>query len=98
MFVDIGAHDGVSFNNSLFFEKSLEWTGICIEPNPDVYAQLRENRDCVCVQGCIFSKKKVVDFMKISGYAEMLSGIIENYDPLHVQRIQKEIRSEGGKC
>jgi hypothetical protein len=31
-YVDVGAHDGVSFNNTLYFEKNNNWTGINIEP------------------------------------------------------------------
>ena len=38
-FVDIGAHDGVTFSNSKFFEE-LEWDGVCIEPNPKVFSIL----------------------------------------------------------
>src|SRR5262249_56743026 len=33
-FVDIGAYDGVTFSNSLFFERHLGWQGVCIEPLP----------------------------------------------------------------
>jgi hypothetical protein len=29
-FVDVGAYDGVTFSNSLFFERHLGWSGICI--------------------------------------------------------------------
>jgi hypothetical protein len=32
IFVDAGAHDGISLNNTLFFEKNYNWTGINIEP------------------------------------------------------------------
>ena len=31
-FVDVGAHDGKSLNNTLYFEESLGWSGINIEP------------------------------------------------------------------
>ena len=30
IFVDIGANDGVTYSNSLFFEQK-NWTGVCIE-------------------------------------------------------------------
>ena len=32
VFVDVGAHDGLSINNTLYFEKYNNWTGINIEP------------------------------------------------------------------
>ena len=31
-FVDVGAHDGRTFNNTLFFEQLHGWSGINIEP------------------------------------------------------------------
>ena len=30
--IDIGAHNGVSINNTLYFEKHNNWTGINVEP------------------------------------------------------------------
>lgn len=97
VFVDIGAHDGISLSNTYFFEKFMGWKGICVEPNPEVYNQLKQNRNCLCVQGCIYDKRESVPFLKITGYAEMLSGIMENYDPQHLRRIQNEIAYYGGK-
>jgi FkbM family methyltransferase len=97
IFVDIGAHDGITLSNTYFFEKYMRWTGICVEPIPEVFERLKTNRKCVCIQGCICDKHEIVPFLKISGYAEMLSGIIENYDPHHVERLQREISQNGGR-
>ena len=36
-FVDVGAHDGKSLNNTLFFEENNNWTGINIEPIKSVF-------------------------------------------------------------
>lgn len=98
VFVDIGAHDGITLSNTYFFEKTMGWTGICIEPIPEVYNRLKDNRKCLCIQGCIFDNRDSVPFLKISGWAEMLSGIIENYDPQHLKRIQWEIELNGGQA
>lgn len=97
VFVDIGAHDGITLSNTYFFEKTMGWTGLCVEPIPEVYTRLKANRNCLCIQGCIFDNRDSVPFLKISGWAEMLSGIIENYDPQHVKRIQSEIALNGGQ-
>lgn len=96
VFVDIGAHDGVSLSNTYFFEKYMDWKGICIEPIPEVFERLKTNRNCLCIQGCIYDKRETVPFLKITGWAEMLSGIVENYDPQHLNRIQWEISLNGG--
>lgn len=96
VFVDIGAHDGITLSNTYFFEKTMGWTGICIEPIPEIYNRLKANRNCLCIQGCIYANRENVPFLKISGWAEMLSGIIENYDPQHWKRVQWEISQNGG--
>ena len=46
-FVDIGAHDGKELSNTYFMEKNLDWSGICVEPNPSVVNDLRNNRNCI---------------------------------------------------
>jgi FkbM family methyltransferase len=96
VFVYIGAHDGITLSNTYFFEQFMGWTGICVEPIPEVYSHLKNNRKCLCIQGCVFDASGDVPFLKISGWAEMLSGIIDNYDPRHVERIQQEIALNGG--
>ena len=44
VFVDVGAHDGISINNTLYFEKYNNWSGINIEPIKSVYDKLLINR------------------------------------------------------
>src|SRR5262249_14412066 len=96
IFVDIGAHDGGTGSNSYFFEKTRHWRGICIEPNPTVYAKLVENRSCILRNCCISDRSGIVPFLKVSGYAEMLSGIVDKYDPQHRMRVQHELQEFGG--
>jgi len=97
VFVDIGANDGIFLSNTYFFEKKRGWRGICIEPIPETFATLRQNRNCICVQGCIGPEnQKGIPFLRISGPLEGLSGIIERYDPKHVQRIEKQLKEYGG--
>jgi len=43
-FIDVGAHNGKSINNTLYFEKNNNWTGINIEPIKNVYDKLIVNR------------------------------------------------------
>jgi FkbM family methyltransferase len=89
-FVDIGAHDGITYSNSLLFEQ-LGWNGVCIEPIERIFKQLQINRKCTCVHGVISdSNNEFVQFCEIEGYSEMLSGILENYDERHKLRILNE--------
>lgn len=98
-FIDIGAHNGITYSNSYFFEKELGWQGICIEPIPEVFAQLRANRTCHCVQGCVSDRSGEEQLLRVISpctSTEMLSGLLYKYDPLHLQRILAEIRCFGG--
>ncbi|MDN3505137.1 MAG: FkbM family methyltransferase [Rhabdochlamydiaceae bacterium] len=103
VFIDIGAHDGVQFSNTYFLENELGWTGLCIEPIPDVFNRLKNNRKAICIQGCIDSshKNKEIDFLRIHGNPpdlEMFSGILEYYDQRHVNKILQRIALLGGSA
>jgi len=92
-FVDVGATDGLHFSNTLFFEKSMKWKGICIEPNPIEFAKLsKSDRTCIKENYAISAKEGETEFLAIDGYGKGLSGIIETYDPRHLQRIDREIQ------
>lgn len=97
VFVEIGAHDGISFSNTYFFEKELGWKGFCIEPIPEIFEKLKNNRTAKCIQGCISDKKGTAEFLRIEGSSEMLSGLKEKYHPSHLKRIEKEIQESGGE-
>lgn len=96
-FVDVGAHDGVTLSNSWFFQREREWSGVCIEPNPNVFPQLCANRaPATCVQTAIGIGTGTVPFRVITGYAEMLSGVDHAYHPRHRARIEREVERHGG--
>jgi FkbM family methyltransferase len=94
-FVDIGAYDGVSISNTMFLEE-LGWSGICIEPHPKVFERLISNRNCRCVNCALWYEDTTVDFLSLTGYTEMLSGIKQSYDERHYNRILSELNSYGG--
>jgi FkbM family methyltransferase len=94
-FVDIGAHNGISLSNTKFLEE-LGWTGICIEPHPNVFKQLVENRKCEKINCALWENDTKVNFLSLSGYTEMLSGIYESYDSRHYNRILNELKIYGG--
>jgi|FAXJ01.1.fsa_nt_gi FkbM family methyltransferase len=45
-FVDIGAATGVWINNTYYLENDLGWKGICVEPNPESFSELKISRKC----------------------------------------------------
>jgi FkbM family methyltransferase len=97
VFMDIGAHDGVSINNTLYFEKEHGWTGVNIEPINDVYQRLVSNRpECINLNCAVSDTIGTAEFILNRGYTEMLSGLKNSYDLRHVQRMAWEIRQYGG--
>ena len=45
-FIDIGAATGVWINNTYYLENDLGWKGICVEPNPESFSELKISRKC----------------------------------------------------
>lgn len=102
VFIDIGAHNGITFSNSYFFEKERGWKGICVEPIAEIFAQLKENRSCHCVQGCVSDFSGTEKLFRVKngqpGYhLDMLSGLVKKYSPQHLERMQKEVAEYHGE-
>lgn len=51
-FVELGANDGVSQSNTLYFEKYRHWKGLLVEPAPHKYQLCRANRSPDTVVQC----------------------------------------------
>jgi FkbM family methyltransferase len=90
-FVDIGAHDGVTFSNSKFFEE-LGWTGVCAEPNPIVFEQLQSVRKCKCVKKAIADKIGHAQFFQIVEGADMLSGLADEFNQRGIENIHANLQ------
>ena len=85
-FLDLAAADGLTHSNSYTLEKEYNWTGICIEPNPVFFEQLRAHRDCVCIQAAISNQIEKVNFRVDNG---QLGGIVAD-DLDNCERIRGE--------
>lgn len=98
VFLDIGAHDGMSFSNTYFFEKELGWKGICFEPLPHLFKKLQECRDCICINACVSSIEGTVPFLHLDSCDEMLSGMSGTYDQRQLNTVMNDIAQFGGSC
>jgi FkbM family methyltransferase len=97
-FVDVGAHDGITFNNTLYFEKENNWTGINIEPIASVYNKLVINRpNCINLPYAICNNDGEASFICNEGYTEMISGLKDTYYYKHNNRLENELKSMGGE-
>lgn len=57
MFLEVGALDGETRSNTLYFERFLNWTGLLIEPDPLNFAQLlTKNRNAWVSPTCLSVK------------------------------------------
>lgn len=95
-FIEIGANNGKSHSNTLFFEEKRNWSGICVEPLADKFQELNEFRKSINLNICISDFDGDTEFTHIKGYANELSGISDDYHPSHIDRINHEVESHGG--
>jgi FkbM family methyltransferase len=91
VFLDVGAYDGEKFSNTLFFEESLGWKGLCVEPLPSAFQKLRARRSSICENVALSDFAGEAEFLDCdSGVDEkMLSGLANRFDPRHVTRLQQ---------
>ena len=90
-YVDVGAHDGITINNTLYFEKTNSWTGINIEPIKPVFDKLVTNRPNNINLNCaVCNNDGETEFLFNTGHTEMISGIRNTFDNRHLQRLHSE--------
>lgn len=73
-FVELGANDGVTQSNSLYFEKHRNWRGLLVEPAPQNYLKCRQNRsseDSIYCAACV-SFDYGQEFVRIA-YSNLMS-------------------------
>jgi FkbM family methyltransferase len=57
-FLEMGALDGIAYSNTKFFEDTMGWSGVLIEPIPSSFAKLKVNRPgCNLFQYAVSSKQ-----------------------------------------
>jgi FkbM family methyltransferase len=95
VFIDIGAHDGISISNTYYLEKELNWTGICFEPIPSIYDYLKNNRTCICVNAAVSDIEGVEIFNYVTDI-NFLSGLKKDYEELHLERVLRETNKPDG--
>jgi hypothetical protein len=91
-FVEFGATDGISLNNTFLLEKKYEWKGILCEPSRFYFPQLLNNRKSIMDNRCILDvDNSYVDFIDTD--ARGLSTVLSyaDSDSHSFSRIQGDI-------
>ena len=91
-FVDIGANDGLSCNNSLVFEEGYNWKGICIEPHPIIFNKLinfRKKENCFNIG--LGNENGNLEFWSVNGAAQCISGFNKFFSDSHRERLLNEV-------
>ena len=91
IFIEIGAYDGITSSNTYFFEKNLNWHGICIEPVQELYEKIIKNRTAHAIHGCIWHTSGPALFLKVmypDGRPHELSGLILTYDKRSLKQLE----------
>jgi len=95
-FIEIGAHNGEYLSNTLFYEESLNWNGICIEASPLLFLECKTRRKCLSLNYAICNNNGEASFLELRGDPNPLSGLVDNYDNRHLERIENHIKTIGG--
>jgi FkbM family methyltransferase len=77
VFFDIGAADGLDINNTYYFEKELGWSGVAVEPHPELFQKLARNRRCALVNGGVSDFNGKAKFLSLREGFGMLSKIVQ---------------------
>jgi FkbM family methyltransferase len=72
-FLDLAAADGLTHSNTHVLEKWFGWTGVCIEPNPAFFAELKARRRCAAEQAVVSDRRETVRFRVDNG---QLGGVV----------------------
>lgn len=67
-YADIAANEAVRISNTAFFDRCLNWRGVCVEANPSYHEELWRMRSCDLVPTCVSATDgEVVNFTLAEG-------------------------------
>jgi FkbM family methyltransferase len=90
VFFEAGGRDGIDYSNTYFMEKHLGWTGLVVDANPVLSAQLHANRDCVTRATCLSDKEG--DEITFLAYNSGIAGIEGSVE---ADRVKDQLKQRG---
>jgi len=92
VFVDVGAYDGVTGSNSLFFEQRRGWTGVMVEPVAAQAAAARMARKAPCIECAVGPEEGRASFIEVTKGFTQMSGLETHYDSNLLDRVRSDPR------
>ena len=84
IYIELGALDGILYSNTKFFEDSLNWTGILIEPHPDKFKSLLINRpNNYLFNNLVSCYKEPLEFRYFVDCHAAVSGVVNTLSQHH---------------
>jgi FkbM family methyltransferase len=95
VFVDVGARDGKQISNTIYLEQEKGWTGVAIEPHPDLFDRLIKTRTCKCINvAASDAEHSEIEFVKFLEEPLGNSGLLSTFrSPARLQNIRHQIIS-----
>lgn len=81
-FLDIGAGHAIKDNNTWLLESQYGWNGICVDPTPEFYEDLKSTRKCIVVGLPVGPSIELVDYFFHGG----VGGIFRNFTRQAIER------------
>jgi FkbM family methyltransferase len=83
VFVEVGGYDGVTYSNSKFFEDTLGFTGVLIEPTAQYYTMCRNRPNCQNYNYAVHSSSEFVKFIGTGAVAGSLDTMSDSFRSKH---------------
>lgn len=91
-FLDIGAYDGLTGSNSLYFERHMGWTGVLVEP-VDRYRKTAEMwRSSPCLPYAVADADGEAPFIAVTEGLTQMGGLADPYNPRMLARVRADPR------
>lgn len=79
-FLEMGALDGIKYSNTKFFEDTMNWSGVLIEPIPSEFAKLKMNRPrCTLFQCAVSTNEGVVEMYEHNAVSSVKENTTDDF-------------------
>lgn len=94
IYIELGALDGNLYSNTKFFEDTLGWKGILIEPHPNKYKMLEKNRPGNYLVNALVSNQTIpLDYRYFVDHHAAVSGVNDTLSQHHFDEYFNKYRN-----